>query len=134
MAGTEFAAAGNQRVGCGFITWGLAKQPELLDRAQTHAPVAVMLSFGDARPFLPEIKSAGVPAICQVQSLAQARQVLEQGADVIVSQVSEASGHGASGPHCRWSRRSWSWLRVPGVMFRWWRLAALPMGAVLPQR
>jgi len=73
----EFAAAGNQRVGCGFITWGLAKQPELLDRAQTHAPVAVMLSFGDARPFLPEIKSAGVPAICQVQSLAQARQVLE---------------------------------------------------------
>jgi nitronate monooxygenase len=26
----EFAAAGNQHVGCGFITWGLAKRPELL--------------------------------------------------------------------------------------------------------
>jgi len=23
----EFAAAGNQRVGCGFITWGLASAP-----------------------------------------------------------------------------------------------------------
>jgi Nitronate monooxygenase len=33
----EFAAAGNQRVDCGFITWGLAKRPEPLDRAQTHA-------------------------------------------------------------------------------------------------
>ena len=26
----ECAAAGNARVGCGFITWSLAKQPELL--------------------------------------------------------------------------------------------------------
>jgi nitronate monooxygenase len=91
----KFAAAGNQRVGCGFITWGLARRPELLDRALTHAPVAIMLSFGDAGPFLPRIKSAGVPVICQVQSRAQARQVLEQGADVIVAQGSEAGGHGA---------------------------------------
>jgi len=91
----EFAAAGNQRVGCGFITWGLAKQPELLDRALTHAPVAVMLSFGDASPFFARIKSAGVPVICQVQSLAQAHQVLQQGADIIVAQGSEAGGHGA---------------------------------------
>jgi len=88
----EFTAAGNQRVGCGFITWGLAKQPELLDRALTHAPVAIMLSFGDASPFFARIKSAGVPVICQVQSLAQARQVLQQGADIIVAQGSEAGG------------------------------------------
>ncbi|HVX37053.1 MAG TPA: nitronate monooxygenase, partial [Hyphomicrobium sp.] len=27
----EFRAAGNQPVGCGFITWSLAKQPALLD-------------------------------------------------------------------------------------------------------
>ena len=27
----EFRAAGNQPVGCGFITWSLAKQPTLLD-------------------------------------------------------------------------------------------------------
>ena len=91
----EFAAAGNQRVGCGFITWGLAQQPELLDRALTHAPVAIMLSFGDASPFIARIKSAGIPVICQIQSLAQARQVLQEGADLIVAQGSEAGGHGA---------------------------------------
>jgi len=54
-----------------------------------------MLSFGDAVPFLPRIKSAGIRAICQVQSLAQAREVVEQGADIIIAQGSEAGGHGA---------------------------------------
>jgi hypothetical protein len=39
-----------------------------------------MLSFGDAAPFLPAIKRAGALAICQVQSLAQARAVLRDGA------------------------------------------------------
>jgi nitronate monooxygenase len=55
----EFAAAGNQPV-C-FITWGLASQPELLDRALGHAPAAIMLSFGGASPFIARIKSAGLP-------------------------------------------------------------------------
>lgn len=91
----EFAAAGNRRVGCGFITWSLAQQPDLLDLALRHKPAALMLSFGDAEPFLPRIKAAGIPAICQVQSLAQARQVLQQGADIIVAQGAEAGGHGA---------------------------------------
>lgn len=47
----ELAAAGNQRVGCGFITWALAERPDALDLALGHAPAAVMLSFGDAAPF-----------------------------------------------------------------------------------
>src|SRR5260221_14724089 len=38
----QFAASGNQRVGCGFITWGLADRPLLLDIALAHAPVALM--------------------------------------------------------------------------------------------
>src|SRR3954469_11359549 len=33
----EFAAAGNTRVGCGFITWSLAKQPHLLEQTLAHA-------------------------------------------------------------------------------------------------
>jgi nitronate monooxygenase len=53
-----------------------------------------MLSFGDAAPFLPAIKRAGALAICQVQSLAQARAVLRDGADIIVAQGTEAGGHG----------------------------------------
>ena len=43
---TAFTEAGNQRVGCGFITWSLAAKPELLDQVLAHAPAALMLSFG----------------------------------------------------------------------------------------
>lgn len=90
----ELAAAGNQRVGCGFITWALAERPGTLDIALGHAPAAVMLSFGDASPFIPRIKKTGALAICQIQSLGQARAVLDQGADIIVAQGTEAGGHG----------------------------------------
>ncbi len=91
----EFAAAGNTRVGCGFITWGLARRPEALEEAIGHAPAAIMLSFGDAGPFLPAVRAAGITAICQVQTLRQAHEVLQQGADIIVAQGTEAGGHGA---------------------------------------
>ena len=67
----EFALAGNCPVGCGFITWALAKRPATLDLALSHHPPTIMLSFGDATPFLPKVKRAGALAICQVQSLAQ---------------------------------------------------------------
>ena len=90
----EFKAAGNQRVGCGFITWGLARQPESLDVAIAHAPAAILLSFGDAAPFIPKIKAAGLPVICQIQTVAMAREALRQGADIIVAQGAEAGGHG----------------------------------------
>jgi nitronate monooxygenase len=92
----ELAAAGNQRVGCGFITWALAQRPAALDLALHLSPAAIMLSFGDAAPFIPRIKEAGALVICQVQSLKQARQVLERGADIIVAQGSEAGGHGST--------------------------------------
>ena len=90
----EFVAASNHRVGCGFITWGLLERPEVLDAALRHAPAAIMLAFGDATPFIGRIKDAGVLTICQVQSLAQAREVLRQGAEIIVAQGAEAGGHG----------------------------------------
>ena len=47
----EFAAAGNQAVGCGFITWALRQRPELLDRAIARKPKAIFLSFDDPEPF-----------------------------------------------------------------------------------
>lgn len=94
----EWTAAGNARVGCGFITWSLAKQPHLLDAALTHRPLAVMLSFGDPAPFAPAIRAAGAKLICQVQTLAQAREAAAAGADLIVAQGTEAGGHGQSLP------------------------------------
>jgi len=92
---TEFAAAGNARVGCGFITWSLARQPALLDLALDHAPAALMLSFGDPAPFAPRILAAGAKLICQVQTLDQAKAAVDVGADIIVAQGGEAGGHGA---------------------------------------
>lgn len=90
----EFNAAGNTPVGCGFITWSLAKQPQLLTRVLRHAPRAVFLSFGDPAPFIPEIKKAGALAICQVQTRKDAKHAIDAGSDVIVAQGSEAGGHG----------------------------------------
>jgi nitronate monooxygenase len=90
----EFQQAEGARVGIGFITWSLAKQPQLLDLALGYKPSAVMLSFGDPRPFAEKIRRSGAQLICQVQSLAIARQALEAQPDVLVAQGTEAGGHG----------------------------------------
>jgi nitronate monooxygenase len=84
------------RFGVGFITWSMAKQPKLLELALARKPAAVMLSFGDAAPFVERIKRAGAVVICQVQSLTLAREAVAAGADVLVAQGSEGGGHGAS--------------------------------------
>jgi nitronate monooxygenase len=94
----EWELAGNARIGCGFITWSVAKNIEVLHRALAHRPAAVMLSFGDPRPFSPVIREAGALLICQVQTLPQARQAIEAHADVLVAQGTEAGGHGMSEP------------------------------------
>ncbi len=91
----QFHAAGNRRVGCGFITWSMARQPDLLDVALDHRPAAMMLSFGDPTPFAEKIKRTGALLICQVQTPADARIAASAGADVIVAQGTEAGGHGA---------------------------------------
>jgi nitronate monooxygenase len=82
--------------GIGFITWSMAKQPELLDIALAAKPRAIMLSFGDPKPFASRIKAAGSLLICQVQSEDMARQALDAGADILIAQGTEAGGHGAS--------------------------------------
>ena len=90
----EFAEARNTRVGCGFITWSLAKRPVLLKLVLAHLPAAVMLSFGSPVQFAPRIKAAGVKLICQVQNMEHARAAVDVGADIIVAQGAEAGGHG----------------------------------------
>ena len=73
----EFAAAGNQSVGCGFITWALRQSPQILD--------AVV-----------GIKAAGIPVFCQLQSRTDAERAIDCGTDVIVAQGTEAGGHGGT--------------------------------------
>jgi len=90
----EFRAAGNARIGVGYITWSLTKVPELLDQALERKPVAMFLSFGDEAPFAPKIKASGALLICQVQDVEGARRAAAAGADIIVAQGTEAGGHG----------------------------------------
>ncbi len=89
----ELAEAGNTRVGVGFILWALERNPSALDVALDARPAAVMLSFGDPTPFTARIKDAGCKIICQVQTLAQAREAAAAGADVIIAQGRDAGGH-----------------------------------------
>lgn len=91
----QFEAAGGARVGVGFITWSLRKSPSLLTDVLKHRPVAVMLSFGDPRPYVEEIRVAGATLICQCQDMEHVADALDVGANVVVAQGAEAGGHGA---------------------------------------
>src|SRR6476660_6605545 len=82
--------------GIGFITWSLAKQPALLDIALEARPRAIMLSFGDPKPFSARIASSGALLICQVQTEDMARQALDAGAYILIAPGPDAGGHGAS--------------------------------------
>jgi nitronate monooxygenase len=90
----QFDEARGARVGVGFITWSLARNPELLDVTLARHPATIMLSFGDPGEFADRIHQANIPLTCQVQTLEQARHALEVGADIIVAQGGEAGGHG----------------------------------------
>lgn len=89
----QFAAAGNARVGCGFITWSMASDPQLLDQVLAKRPAALMLSFGEVEPHASRIKAQRVPLICQVQGMKHLREAVDAGADVIVAEGCEAGGH-----------------------------------------
>jgi nitronate monooxygenase len=92
----EMDAAGDTRVGVGFITWSMARRPKLLDSVLERRPPAVMLSFGDVQPHAQKIKGVGALLICQVQTLGQAIDAVTNGADILVAQGAEAGGHGIS--------------------------------------
>ncbi|HJV81862.1 nitronate monooxygenase [Noviherbaspirillum sp.] len=91
----QFAAAAGQRVGVGFITWSLRKSPSLLTDVLKHRPAAVMLSFGDPRPFVDEIRDAGAALICQCQNMEHVMDAVDVGVDIVVAQAAEAGGHGS---------------------------------------
>src|SRR5437763_14041331 len=88
----ELDAAGDARIGVGFITWSMAKNPRLLDLALERKPPAIMLSFGDVAPHSEKIKHAGALMICQIQTVEQAKEAVANGADVLVAQGAEGGG------------------------------------------
>jgi nitronate monooxygenase len=93
---TELSQVNAGKFGVGFITWALARAPEMQTKALRHSPSCVFLSFGDPRPFAAEICDAGAALICLVQFLSQINVALEAGAAAIVVQGTEAGGHGGN--------------------------------------
>ncbi len=87
------AAGTDEPWGVGFQSWAI--DGRAVERALSYDPAAVMLSFGDPRPFADLIRQAGVALIVQVTDLDEARQAVDLGADAIVAQGTEAGGHGA---------------------------------------
>ena len=57
-----------------------------------HVPV-ITLGAGNASPFIPELKAAGVTVIPVVNSVALARRLERAGADAIVAEGEESGGH-----------------------------------------
>ena len=78
--------------GVGVITW--AASDEVMTLLLGYRPHAVMLSFGDPRPYAPAIRAAGCKLICQVQDMEGVRLAQAVGADLIVAQGTEGGGHG----------------------------------------
>jgi len=93
---TELALLKGEKFGVGFITWALARAPNILTNALKHSPFCVFLSFDDPAPFAREIHNAGALLICQVQFLSQIETAVKAGADAIVVQGTEAGGHGGN--------------------------------------
>ncbi len=83
-------------LGCGFVTWSVARDLGLFLEALERFPRAMMLSFADPALLARHVKEAGVPLICQVHTLDQAFRAIDVGANAIVAQGTEAGGHGMS--------------------------------------
>ncbi len=97
MATTE----ARQRLGCGFISWKLDEDASALDWVLERKPRAIMLSFGDPRPYAKRIAAAGADLLCQVQRMEQVPMAIEAGASVLIAQGGEAGGHGMNGLNSR---------------------------------
>lgn len=94
-------AADSTRIGCGFIVWKLDEDASALDWVLERKPRAIMLSFGDPRPYAKRIAASGAELLFQLHRLEQLPMALEAGASVIIGQGGEAGGHGMNALNCR---------------------------------
>lgn len=80
--------------GVGLMAWALASRPEQVDAALGARPALVSVSFGDYARWVPMIKDAGIRVTTQVGTLAEAREAVRAGVDLLVARGAEAGGHG----------------------------------------
>jgi nitronate monooxygenase len=88
------AAAGGKPYGIGLMAWSVKDRPEHLDAVLDLAPALVSLSFGDYTPYVGLLQLAGICVATQVGTVADAREAIDAGVDVLVVRGAEAGGHG----------------------------------------
>jgi nitronate monooxygenase len=86
-------SATDKPFGVGFITHFLPMTEALFDAALEAAVPVVALSFAPVEPWLRRARDAGAKVVCQVQTMALARDALDAGADALAVQGHEAGGH-----------------------------------------
>lgn len=90
----EIAAGSGKPFGIGLLAWLLDFQPDLLDAALAAGPALVSVSFGEHAQYLRRVRDAGVVAVTQVGTVTEAKQAVDDGADIVVARGGEGGGHG----------------------------------------
>lgn len=90
---SSIRAATGRPFAVGFITQFIPMVLPLFEATLAEQVPAVMLSFGDPKPWVEQAKTAGATVICQVQTLADADLAVDAGADVLIAQGIAAGGH-----------------------------------------
>jgi nitronate monooxygenase len=94
LAEAEYIRSQTDRpFGIGFITPFISFVAPLFDAALEAKPNVIAFSFGDPGAYADKARDAGARIMCQVQSMAHARDAVAVGADVLVAQGNEAGGH-----------------------------------------
>ncbi len=79
--------------GVGFITPFLDFAQPLFDATISAGTPVIVLSFSDPASWIERAAAAGARTVCQVQTMADADEAVDAGADVLVVQGNEAGGH-----------------------------------------
>ena len=92
--------AGGAPFGIGLVAWGIARDPEMFERALAAGPSLVSVSFGEwgdlhaDTSWVERVHSCGAVAVTQAATADEARQAADAGVDAIVARGSEGGGHG----------------------------------------
>lgn len=90
----SIAAASGKPYGIGLMAWSVRQRPEHLEAVLELKPALVSLSFGEYTPYVEPLQKAGIVVATQAGTVADAREAIDAGVDVIVARGAEAGGHG----------------------------------------
>jgi nitronate monooxygenase len=76
------------------MAWSVKDRPEHLEAVLELKPAFVSLSFGDYAPYVDSLQKEGIVVATQAGTVADAREAIDAGVDVIVARGAEAGGHG----------------------------------------